>query len=353
MGDTNIEWTDATWNPIRGTLGRHTCVKVSPGCQYCYAERMNVRFGGPEYKVGADTPRLDERALGEPMRWKTPRKVFVCSMTDLFGEWVPDEWIAQIFNVMAQLPQHTYQVLTKRPSRMRKLLTNLAENSKVLRVPFWPLPNVWVGATFENQEQANLRMLHLLETPAAVHFGSFEPLLGAIDPTRLTIIAPEPPHEDLGVWLNALTGYVAGPDEYLDGRAHLDWVIVGGESGGPSERRLVTTCRCRYVPHEEPGLEGDWDCGGSARTTIQVNHRTQTWTTLESTPRRADCDDCRACRGWAPIPERAKWVRAIRDQCVAANVPFLFKQWGGPHHDAAGRQLDGRTWDQYPETKGA
>jgi protein gp37 len=105
---TSIEWTQgpdgrpgATWNPIRGTRGSWTCVKVSPGCAHCYAERLNRRLGGPPFHAGADQPRLDETILTQPLRWQRPRRIFVASMTDLFGEWVPDEWLDRIFAVIA------------------------------------------------------------------------------------------------------------------------------------------------------------------------------------------------------------------------------------------------------------
>src|SRR5260221_498181 len=117
---SNIEWTDATYNPIRGIApNRHMCRKISPGCDNCYASTLNRRFGGQQYSFdGVGAIRLDEKVLGLPLTWKQPRRVFVCSMTDLFGEWVPVQWIARIFNLMGSAPQHQFQVLTKRPRRM-------------------------------------------------------------------------------------------------------------------------------------------------------------------------------------------------------------------------------------------
>lgn len=317
MGEkTTIEWTDSTWNPLRGTIGKWSCVKVSPGCQFCYAERVNRRFGGPDYRVGADTVRLDERALTEPLRWKLPRRVFVCSMSDLFGEWVPDEWLHRIFAVMALAGGHTYQVLTKRAERMRDYLADPATPGNVAaaverqmqreprltgrtwrdfvgyRVP-WPLPNVWVGVSVEDQQRADERIPHLIETPAAVRFLSMEPLLG-------------PVNLDPWLWEEAGPAW-AGRNPSPD----IDWVIVGGESGGPNARRLVGTCSVR-----EPSG-----------------------------------DPCRVCHGsgWSATADGLVWVRSIRDQCVHALCPFLFKQWGGPTPKSGGRELDGRTWDEYPE----
>lgn len=212
---SSIEWTDATWNPVRGTKGRHHCVRISEGCKHCYAATMNHRFNGPDYVKGADTPRLDEEALLQPLNWKRPRRIFVCSMTDLFMDEHTDEMIDQVFAVMADAGHHTFQVLTKRAKRMQWYLS--PENPrytarKVFDITkgtagkfdcdiYWPLDNVWVGVSAENQERADERIPDLLATPAAVRFVSAEPLLSAID------FRP-----------------------YLSGDVRLDWVIVGGES---------------------------------------------------------------------------------------------------------------------------
>lgn len=213
---SSIEWTDATWNPIRGTIGRHHCVRVSEGCKHCYAATMNHRFGGPDYVKGADTPRLDEEALLQPGKWRRNRRIFVCSMTDLFMDEHTDEMIDNVFAVMALAPHHTFQVLTKRAKRMREYLTSgpwgqieeaaaLLSNSPraaaATDIDRLPLPNVWLGVSAENQERADERIPDLLATPAAVRFVSAEPLLSAID------FRP-----------------------YLSGDVRLDWVIVGGES---------------------------------------------------------------------------------------------------------------------------
>lgn len=166
---SSIEWTDATWNPIRGSKGRHHCVRISEGCKHCYAATMNHRFGGPDYVKGSDTPRLDEAALLQPLKWKRPRRIFVCSMTDLFMDEHSDEMIDRVFAVMALSPQHTFQVLTKRSKRMSEWMTRMRRNIPVYnaasemiggdwsRMPgdmahtrssggsWWPLPNVWLG----------------------------------------------------------------------------------------------------------------------------------------------------------------------------------------------------------------
>lgn len=316
MGDkTGIEWADSTWNPITG------CDKVSPGCDHCYAETFAERWRGAEghyFEYGFDVQlRPDKLAL--PLRWTKPRKVFVNSMSDLFHEKVSDEYIARVFSVMACAERHTFQLLTKRHGRMRSLLNSeafreLVFKCQALELPgdvmgdYWPLPNVWLGVSAEDQKRADLRIPALLDTPAAVRFISAEPLLGPIDLSR----------------------FVEDDGEKFD-LPPLSWVIVGGESG--------------------PGAR----------------------------------------------PMHPDWARSLRDQCVAAGVPFLFKQWGEwapnqhpplracvcdwydgreadicrndpcrklskpPYVDdpraqmqrvgkkRAGRELDGRTWDQYPE----
>lgn len=197
---TKIEWTDAVWNPTTG------CNKVSQGCKYCYAEVMHKRLTGMKMP-GYERPFLagaypNEAALGRPLKWKKPRKVFVNSMSDLFHENVPFEHIDKVFDVMRCTPQHTYQLLTKRPERM-------AEYLNVHRTMKETLPNVWLGTSVENQKAADERIPHLLNCPAAVRFMSMEPLVGPVD------LLKEYP-----------TG--KGAVSYC---ALVDWVIVGGESG--------------------------------------------------------------------------------------------------------------------------
>lgn len=332
---TGIEWTDATWNPVTG------CTKVSPGCDNCYAETFSERFRGTpgHYFEGGFDIQLRPNKLDQPLRWKKPRRIFVNSMSDLFHKDVPDTYVAQVFGVMALAQHHIFQILTKRHGRMRSLLgsddviygrsfesmvRNVAHNTRnnLRRADLpdaddlpWPLPNVWLGVSTEDQKWADIRIPALLETPAAVRFISAEPLLG---PINLEMLAGK------------TLGWNALDDESLEHPA-LDWVIVGGESG----------------------------------------HNAR--------------------------PMHPDWARSLRDQCVEAEVPFLFKQWGefahidrrdvregdvwvigeglqsvpwrpdtegaeahrwGPHRDeimrrigkkAAGRELDGRAWDDYPE----
>lgn len=196
-----IEWTDATWNPVAG------CSHASSGCTNCYAMRMAARLeamGVPKYqgltrKSGGRAKwtgkvRLDDAALAIPHRWRRPRKVFVNSMSDLFHEAVPVDFIRKVWTVMADTPRHDYQLLTKRPDRMRAVLS-----SGQLKV----LPNVWVGTSVEGPDVVD-RIAELRATPAAVRFISFEPLIGPIDDVNLEGIA---------------------------------WAIVGGESG-PAARAM-------------------------------------------------------------------------------------------------------------------
>jgi len=185
--NSTIEWTDATWNPVRG------CTKVSPGCAHCYAEVFAERFRGVPghpYEQGFDLRFVPEK-LAEPLRWPKPKMVFVNSMSDLFHEDVPTEYIRRVVSVMEKANWHTYQVLTKRSDRMRDLLqSELREAAR--------LPHIWWGVSVENRQHGLPRLRDLQSAPAAVRFLSVEPLL-----------------EDLGAI--DLTG--------------IQWVIVGGESG--------------------------------------------------------------------------------------------------------------------------
>ena len=263
--NSSIEWTETTWNPVTG------CSKVSPGCDNCYAIREARRMSGNPNSVvrkayEGTTLRLNGRMnwtgvmnpisdrLEQPLHWKQPRRVFVNSMSDLFHEELPDTYIQSVAEVMKKGDWHTYQVLTKRASRLKVLLNgSLNAHAK--------LKHIWWGVSVEDRSHGFPRIEELRQSDASVRFLSVEPLLedlGEIDLTR------------------------------------IHWVIVGGESG--------------------PGSR----------------------------------------------PMKPAWVRSIRDQCAKAGVAFFFKQWGafGPSDSgkdivrmgkkAAGRVLDGRTWDEYP-----
>lgn len=228
-----IEWTEATWNPVTG------CDQVSPGCAHCYAKTFAERFKGVPghpYEQGFGLRIWPER-LDHPLRWKRPRTIFVNSMSDLFHEDIPDDFVAKVFDVMEEADHHIFQVLTKRQDRMVELAPDLP----------WP-SNVWMGVSIENRRFVH-RADSLREVPAAVRFISAEPLLGPLE----------------------------GLD--LDG---INWLIAGGESG--------------------PG------------------HR------------RVDED----------------WITDLRDRCGDEGVAFFFKQWGGHRPKTNGRELEGRTWDEYP-----
>jgi protein gp37 len=236
---SKIEWTDATWNPVRG------CTKVSAGCKHCYAETFAERFRGVPghpFEFGFDL-RLVPEKLHEPLKWSKPKKIFVNSMSDLFHESVSDDYIEQICNVMLTADWHTYQVLTKRADRMAALLKGKLRKAAKAQ-------QIWWGVSVENKKQGLPRIEKLRSARPSMGFLSIEPLL-----------------EDLGK-IN------------LDS---LKWVIVGGESG----------------------------------------------------------------HGARPI--KAEWVRSLRDQCERAEIAFFFKQWGGVRKAMTGRELDGKTYDEFPE----
>jgi protein gp37 len=293
MSKTTIEWTDRSVNPIRA--GRtiiagngyeiedvkvgHYCEMVSPGCAHCYSSRFQPRFGMPQFKSKPNgaSPFFDPKQLTQVLTRKKPTKWFWCDMTDMFGSWVPDEWIDQCFAVMALTPQHTHQVLTKRPERMHawfmrdqlgvcgqkrsaagfvakesiaeqvyKWHEAQASNGYRIsnRLPFhplnvgedlrlwrtWPLPNVWLGTSCEDQQRADERIPWLLKTPAAVRFVSAEPLLGPID-------------FGLRNW-----AHINRDD------CRLDWVIVGGESGAGARPCSVDWIRSIVHDCDESGV---------------------------------------------------------------------------------------------------
>ena len=231
---TKIEWCDETWNILTG------CTRVSPGCENCYAERLAATRmkNHPRYEgVSQMTPagprftgevRCHEQLLDVPRRWRKPRMIFVSAQSDLFHPSVPAEFIAKVFATMAEARQHRFQVLTKRPERAADLLNDPPGGTT------WPLPNVWIGTSVEDQQRAEERIPHLLNCPAAVRFVSVEPLL---DYVNLRCLNP-----GVDFWLDAL--------DTPDPQFALDWVIVGGESGPNARqmnvawaRSLVDQCR--------------------------------------------------------------------------------------------------------------
>ena len=349
MADTSkIEWTDATWNVVTG------CEKVSPGCDNCYAETFAERWRGipgHHFETGFDVTLRPER-LTLPLRWRKPKRVFVNSMSDLFHKDIPDEYIARVFATMSLTPQHTYQILTKRHGRMRALLGDptfekrvdhellhfppfadpkLIRRSWPLPKPGWPLPNVWLGVSVEDQKRADLRIPALVDTPAAVRFLSCEPLLGPVD---------------LTAWMPA---------------GHASW-----RCQTPSCRRFYAGPLQQHCP--DCGAQGHWT--GSHTGNGLPNGQPISWVIVGG-------ESGRGARPMAP-----QWATTLRDQCAAADVPFFFKQWGeyaptgylvigatskgvllagDPVDDmghrielarvgkkTAGRELDGRTHDAFP-----
>ena len=245
-GQSEIEWTDVTWNPVAG------CTVASAGCTNCYAMRMAARLqamGHEKYRgttrksgnryVWTGRVNVDRSSLFAPLEWRKPKRIFVNSMSDLFHCDVPTEFIQEVWGVMAECPQHHFQVLTKRPERMAAMFAN-----KKLAV----LTNVWVGTSVESEEVSE-RVSHLLKIKSATLFVSFEPLIGRIEEIDLK---------------------------------GVHWAIVGGESG----------------------------------------------------PRARDMDEA--------------WVERLYEICRRDDVAFFFKQWGGRNKKAAGRELHGRTYDEFP-----
>jgi protein gp37 len=319
---SRIQWTDETWNPVVG------CTKVSTGCLNCYAETMAVRLRGmgkPQYQDvvehGNWTGKISlvEDALTNPLRWRKARMVFVCSMSDLFHPDVPLEFIDRAFAVMALCPQHTFQILTKRPERMAEyfgsrdwgaevipaardeflssrpgLMARLGEayshedrvaDCEILREEFerrggralpqgWPFANVWLGTSIEDQRTADERIPHLLRCPAAVRFLSCEPLLGPVSVYDLTerTECPVCGHKSLHSRepQKMYCGLCAGDngrDVSIRRTGAIDWVIVGGESGPRARpcnvewiRSILEQCRAAQIPAfvKQLGARSSW-----------------------------------------------------------------------------------------------
>lgn len=271
---------DSVWHPdTRAGPDGHHCVKISPGCKLCYAGRMQPRFGLPVFDEVAIREKyievyLDESKLQQVLRRKKPTKYFWCDMSDMFGDWVPDEWIDACFTTMALTPQHTHQVLTKRAERMLAYFRALVfdtggfpnrpswevvrsagyvrrpgwknpeprDQDKVMLVDDWPLPNVWLGTSVENQKYADERIPLLSQTPAAVRYVSYEPALGPVELGQHFFLPGE--SYDTGRGL-----------EHGFPRRGLSWVIAGGESGSgarPSNpewfRSVKNSCAASGVP---------------------------------------------------------------------------------------------------------
>lgn len=249
-----ISWTDATWNVVTG------CTKDSAGCKFCYAERdwprtqhLPIYAGRKFTDIACHPERLDM-----PLRWKRARKIFVNSVSDLFHDEVPFEFIDQVFAVMGLCfvmdREHTFQILTKRAERMRTYLRDPETVNRVTRAmkkmhpdlpgenspPVWPLPNVWLGVSVEDQDAANARLPVLLDTPAAVRWVSMEPLLAPVDLTNVHYAA-------LNLQVDVLNGsYITSTGEKLS-TFRIDWVVVGGESGPAKKSRPMNLAWVRRI----------------------------------------------------------------------------------------------------------
>lgn len=239
MGEkSNIAWTDASWNPVTG------CSKVSPGCAHCYAETLSLRMSWSRVpwtpQNAEENVVLHEERLSLPLKWRGHKRVFVNSMSDLFHPLVPFDFVDRVFAVMALADRHIFQVLTKRPERMLEYVNTpgrarlVWEQALILWIsltkdggmphldsPYgkeniWPLPNVWLGTSVENQHFADIRIPLLLQVPAAIRFLSCEPLLGPLD-----LWSPRYPWPDGGAGRGSAFAWGRG----------IHWVIVGGESG--------------------------------------------------------------------------------------------------------------------------
>jgi len=219
MAKTRIEWAEVVWNPVSG------CTPISEGCQNCYAKRMANRLRG-RCGYPADEPfkvTLHEDRLGEPLRWKKPRRVFVCSMGDLFHESVPESWILAVYTAMEKCPQHTFLLLTKRIHIAAEVLNKFTGRS-------WPLPNVWLGVTAENQQRADERIPILLQIPAAVRFVSIEPMLG---PVNLNFIGFDGVRPISAFGRCSYHTHLYKTECLCNSprSVGIDWVICGGETG--------------------------------------------------------------------------------------------------------------------------
>jgi protein gp37 len=344
-----IEWTDTTWNPLAG------CTWASPGCDHCYAAVMARRLDAmaqADIATGRDPGhkrkymgitnknragrimfngkvKLDEDSLSEPLSWRKPRRVFVNSMSDLFHKDVPDSFIGKVWSVMLSTPQHTYQVLTKRPERMADVVGRLVKEglSKGLRPP----DNIWCGTSVENQEQADKRIPELLKVPAKIRFLSCEPLLGAVD---------------LGQWIfnrqaalnKMIYGAAALNEEQADSyvaKVGIHWVICGGESG-PGARPM----------HPEWAYSLRDQCQDAG-----VAFHFKQWGEYE--PYEEDAQP----PFWNDQHGRCidgHWLNVLNAESGELNPgwhedslhsPYAFKRVG---KHAAGRLLDGREWNEFP-----
>jgi len=317
-----IEWTDASWNPVTG------CSKVSPGCAHCYAETLSLRFGwSPKPWTPENAEEnviLHPERLDAPLRWKRPRTVFVNSMSDLFHELVPDDFVAQVFDVMAEASRHTFQVLTKRPERARDLMRAWLRHIDA-EPDSLPLPNVWLGVSIENSRYT-WRADVLREIPAAVRFISAEPLLGSL-------FEPEP---------------FSWPDKH-------DWQPIPSNTASAEIHPKPGAYHCARCGSFSPMLTLG-DCPGEPgvkKTKRPLDLSGIDWLIVGGESGGRDAR-----------PMHPAWARELRDACLAfpdqrVAPAFFFKQWGSHDEDGVyrgagpkngGRLLDGREWNEMPNT---
>lgn len=327
-----IEWTETTWSPVIG------CTKVSQGCKHCYAERevdtrwsknpKSVWFGRSFTDVLCRPDQLDV-----PLHWKKPRRIFVCPRADLFHEDVPFDFIDDVFAVMAMAQQHTFQVLTKRPDRM---LAYLSQAEKYVRVEIryhpqaetmqWPLKNVHIGTSIEDQPTADERIPLLLQTPAAVRWISAEPLLGPISLRWLDAFPENAP---------ASATHPSGQTNHLDGLRRLDWLVAGGESGPdarPMHPQWVRTLRDQCATAGVPFLFKQWG----------------EWLPARELPDNTSMTGDR----WANVNAKTgavyKWDKPWKRGGFGEEI---WEVMGRVGKTKAGRLLDGVLHDAYPEVK--
>lgn len=360
MAETSsIEWTDATWNPITG------CTLVSEGCRHCYAARLAAtrmrehpsRKGLARLNAAGEAKftgevRFNADWLDQPLRWRRPRRIFVCAHGDLFHESVPWNWIGQVFEVMRDAPRHTFQVLTKRPERAREWMERCARGAGVATwLSDWPLPNVWLGTSVEDQATADARIPHLLATPAAERFVSAEPLLGPVDLTGHLWGRAEPCP---GCPRDAYCHCGPLPRHMLGEEPDLSWVIVGGESGHGARPMHPAWARSLRDQCQEAGVPflfkqwGDWkplcemteaELGRCYRSNRPAKLG-EDQTALDDRYGRTETVESVVMHRDGGLHDR------LGPGAWAANTGAMAMFRIGKK--VAGRLLDGRTWDELP-----
>ena len=323
MTKTKIEWATDVWNPTVG------CTKISQGCKNCYAERIYERFH-PNEKFTSEVRLFLER-LDQPLHWKKPRRIFVDSMSDLFHESIDQPFIAQVFATMAIAKWHTFIILTKRPKRMFEILGDLTFDKDIelwqeqmCFVEGWcsqdfdyPLPNVWLGVSAEDQKTANERIPWLLKTPAVVKFVSVEPMLEKIDLYRSIQVSGD---DDVWDEINAQEDVdgESEPEQFIEEcEAECDWVNYGND--------LVVNPEWY-----------EWERNRNNIARFKVMKRDLLWVI------------CGCESGQQARPMDLDWARSLRDQCQAAEVPFFLKQANIDGKLVKMPAIDGEIWDKYP-----